>query len=108
MTLYKTEVGKPVTFADESTEVNSTATYTWDFGDGSSETGSVVTHTYTTKSPVGIPYTITHSVKNSCNALPSQCSTHQIEIVDEGTIKGTNPIAYLGLGYVLLSLISKK
>ena len=103
MTLYQVEIGKVVTFVDNSTGKDSTVTYTWDYGDGSpQEQGFTATHIYNTLGT----YTITHSVKNSCNTLPSTCSTHQVEVVEVGQVKsGISPIIKFGIGIAIIAKV---
>ncbi len=72
-------VGQTINFEDTSSGLNLTGvTYEWDFGDGSPlSTIKDTSHSYNTK---GL-YTITHSVKNSCNISPSICSTQQVSVI---------------------------
>ncbi|MBW8687925.1 PKD domain-containing protein [Chitinophaga sp. B61] len=56
-----------VTFTDKSDPVNGTmATYTWDFGDGASGTGSSPVHTYNNAISPTVTLTVTNS--NGCTA----------------------------------------
>lgn len=104
----KVEINNDVTFTDNSIGKDGTATYTWDFGDGSaSSTTNPTTHRYTS---IGI-YNVTHSVKNSCNQSPSICSTQQVEVVPVGQAgnEGSNSIIFIGIAAVAaVVMFSKK
>src|SRR5574337_1049684 len=102
------EINKVVTFTDNSTGKDASATYTWDFGDGSvPSTTNPATHMYTS---IGL-YNVSHSVKNSCNTTPATCSSQQIEVVPVGQTGGGgggNAIIYLGLAAAAIMMIVKK
>ena len=59
---------------DEAGQINSQLTYLWNFGDGSvTETGAIVTHTYSTYRAGG--YTATLTVTNPATAASSTVTT---------------------------------
>ena len=68
-------IGTELIFQDTSNET--TATYTWNFGDGNTSTIKDATHTYST---IGT-YTVTHSVTNTCGT--TICTPKIVEIVTE-------------------------
>jgi len=72
------KINIPVTFNDTSTNLDSSPTYTWDFGDGSNGTGKSVVHTYTSDKI----YTVKHTSKNSCELTPQIC-TKTVEVIKD-------------------------
>lgn len=59
-------IGQAVTFTGEVETGTPPVTFTWNFGDGSGDTGSAVTHTF----PVGtalLPYTVAMTARNVCS-----------------------------------------
>lgn len=56
------EVGKPVTFTDQST--GNPTSWSWNFGDGDTATGTSVTHTFTKPGP----FTVTLTIGRGSNA----------------------------------------
>ena len=71
-------VGQTINFTDMSTGLDTSATYEWNFNDGSPlVTTKDTSHAYTTKGM----YNIIHNVKNSCNTTPTSCSTQQISVI---------------------------
>ncbi len=79
-------VDQVVTFTDNSTGLDATATYAWDFGDGTISTLKSPTHAYSVK---GIK-NIVHTVKNSCNATAISCTGNTVNVISKvcGWIKG--------------------
>ncbi len=82
----ETIVDQVVTFTDNSTGIDATVTYSWDFGDGAISTLKSPTHAYTTK---GIK-NVVHTVKNSCNVSPISCIGNTVNVISKvcGWIKG--------------------
>jgi len=62
--LSPTEIGVPVTFTTAATGGLSPYTYNWSFGDGTSQTGSIVTHTFTSPKLYSIKLTASDSNGN--------------------------------------------
>ncbi len=70
-------IGQVVNFTDTSTNIDATATYEWQFGDGQSATTKNTSHSYSTK---GL-YNVVHTVKNSCNTIASECGLNQVNVI---------------------------
>jgi PKD repeat protein len=64
-----TEIGVPVTFIATATGGVSPYTYTWSFGDGDSQTGSIVTHTFTSPKLYSVKLTVTDNNGNVGSAV---------------------------------------
>ena len=107
MTDKQVKVNTPVQFNDISTNATS---YTWNFGDGSTSTVKSPSHTYTTISPVGIPYTVTHSVVNSCDGSINTCATKTVEVVAElpPSGGGSSAVIMLAAAAIGLMMMAKK
>lgn len=96
------KVNVPVQFNDNS--LNATS-YAWSFGDGNTSTVKSPSHTYTAISPVGIPYTVTHSAVNSCGT--STCNPKTVEVVTELPPSGIgSTVMIIGaavLGFIMMA-----
>ncbi len=101
------KVNVPVQFNDISTNATS---YTWNFGDGSVSTVKSPSHTYTTVSPVGMPYTVTHSIVNSCDGSTSTCAEKKVEVVAElpPSGGGSSAIIVMAAAAIGLMMMAKK
>ena len=96
------KVGTTVSFQDTSNET--TATYIWDFGDGTPST--VVknpSHLYGT---LGL-YTVTHSVTNTCGT--TNCTPKTIDVVAElPSGGGSSAIMIMGAAVLGFLMMAKK
>ncbi len=77
-------VNVPVTFTALETHAQS---YTWDFGDGSSDTGATVTHTYTANASVSVKLTV---VGDGTTTSGSATATIRLTVTDPYTLHLTN------------------
>jgi len=68
-------VGTPMTFTATVTGGTPAVSYGWDFGDGTTDTGAVVTHTYA----AGNIYTVTLTVTN-CDGGSTANVVHQVTV----------------------------
>jgi len=57
--------GETATFTGTVTAGTPPIVYTWDFGDGGTATGAVVTHTFSTETAI-FPYTVAMTATNAC------------------------------------------
>jgi PKD repeat protein len=79
-------VNTPISFdGSASTDDIGIVTYSWDFGDGTTESSATVQHTYTTAST----YTVTLTVSDL--ALQTHTTSHTITITDTDTTTTTPP-----------------
>ncbi len=76
-----------VTFTNTTTGVGGTTTYSWDFGDGNTGTGSPVTHTYATNGTYMVCLTATsgmcskktcHTISVSSPSCNTNCSANRL------------------------------
>lgn len=70
------KVNSPITFDGSSSKGSSTITYSWDFGDGATANGKVVSHTYTKAS--------TYTVKLTVKDERTSSQTQQLLTISEG------------------------
>lgn len=96
------KVNEPVQFNDSSTNATS---YTWNFGDGGTSTQKSPSHAYATISPVETPYTVTHSVTNTCGT--TTCTPKTIDVVAElpsgGGSSAVMIMAAAAIGFMMMS-----
>ena len=97
------KVNTPVQFNDTSTDATA---YIWSFGDGGLSTIKSPEHIYTTLSPVGTPYIVTHSVVNSCGT--STCNSQTVEVVAELPSGGSSAIMIMGAAVIGFLMMAKK
>ncbi len=98
------KINVPVQFNDTSTNATS---YVWNFGDGNSSTEKSPSHSYTTISPVGIPYIVTHGVVNSCDGSTDTCTSKTVEVVTElpsgGGSSAVIMLAAAAIGFMMMT-----
>ena len=101
------KVDTPVQFNDTSTD---STEYVWNFGDGGTSTVKSPSHTYTTISPVGAPYIVTHSVVNSCDGSTSTCTSKTVEVIAElpPSGGGSSAVMIMAAAVIGFMMITKK
>ncbi|MGC9396147.1 MAG: PKD domain-containing protein, partial [Anaerolineae bacterium] len=74
-------VGEAVTFTGTVTAGTLPIVYTWDFGDGGTATGAIVTHTFPAETAI-LPYTVVMTATNACgwDAAEQIITVHSYQI----------------------------
>lgn len=96
-----TELGKSTTL-NASIAAGSNVTYTWDFGDGQSGNGSVVTHKY---SSVGL-YTAKVTATNGVSNLVQSTTVHIVDVPISGLLVSSNSPTELGKATTLTASVA--
>jgi hypothetical protein len=115
-------LGNTATFANLSTSVNNTLTYSWDFGDGNTSSVQNPSHTYTTNGTYTVTLiasncifsdTITNTIQIGTNSMEENTNTnfefypnpttHQITINVEKQLLGSVYIIYDNTGKAILT-----
>ncbi len=102
MTTTKVEIKKIVTFTDTSGVID--ASYTWNFGDGTTSILKNPTHIYTSLSPVGSPYKVDHTV-TKIGCATSTCTPQYVEVVPVGQAGSNTGMIVMIAGAAALGLM---
>jgi PKD repeat protein len=76
---YEAQTNETISFTITNVDPTPGTTYSWEFGDGVTGTGENVTHSYTTASAPGTPYTVTVTASN---VLGTNTASQALTVVD--------------------------